>query len=363
MARVLVVGSGLAGLGAALESAIRGHQVVILEKRKQLGGKSASTDFDGIPVGYGPHLLLKNGPLHKLCKKLSRMKPKTNPLLAGKIDIVNHGPLKPLDDVRKSIELKRALKNNDVQNPSLQAADFISSWGLKSDVRRKALLSNNLLCTNEGWQGLVGRIMLALDEVGIYLEQGRSVKKIEGKSVILEDGKDTIADYVILACGLKETNRILTNSGLQQLPKIPTISASTIEVALDSYPFSGKHAEVDLEQKVAIFDMRRIAPNLTGLGSHISALKIIDDASGEENLEQLEEVLDSRCSGWRDHIISIRKTKNVTIGVSNENRISADLYEQNNIFLAGDWIKGQHILSDAALESGRQSARLFPKAK
>ena len=31
MARVLVVGSGLAGLGAALESAIRGHQVVILE--------------------------------------------------------------------------------------------------------------------------------------------------------------------------------------------------------------------------------------------------------------------------------------------------------------------------------------------
>ena len=54
MARVLVVGSGLAGLGAALESAIRGHQVVILAKRKQLGGKATSTDFDGIPVGFGP---------------------------------------------------------------------------------------------------------------------------------------------------------------------------------------------------------------------------------------------------------------------------------------------------------------------
>ena len=213
MARVLVVGSGLAGLGAALESAIRGHQVVILEKRKQLGGKATSTDFDGIPVGFGPHLLLKNGPLHKLCKKLSRMKPKTSPLLAGKIDIVNHGPLKPLDDVKKSIELKRALKNNDVQNISLQAADFIASWGLESDIRRKALFSNNLLSTNEGWQGLIGRIMLALDEVGVYLEQGRTVEKIEGKSVILADGKDTIADYVILACGLKESNRILKNSG------------------------------------------------------------------------------------------------------------------------------------------------------
>ena len=168
---------------------------------------------------------------------------------------------------------------------------------------------------------------------------------------------------MILACGLKESNRILKNSGLQELPKIPTISASTIEVALDSYPFSGKHAEIDLEQKVAIFDMRRITPNLTGLGSHISALKIIDNASGEENLEQLELVLDSRCSGWRDHIISIRKTKNVSIGVRNEHRVSADLYAQNNIFLAGDWIENEHILSDAALESGRQSARLFPKAK
>ena len=120
---------------------------------------------------------------------------------------------------------------------------------------------------------------------------------------------------------------------------------------------------MDLDQKVAIFDMRRIAPNLTGLGSHISALKIIDDVSGEENLEQLEQFLDSRCSGWRDHIISIRKTKNVSIGVRNEHRISADLYAQNNIFLAGDWIENEHILSDAALESGRQSARLFAKAK
>ena len=81
----------------------------------------------------------------------------------------------------------------------------------------------------------------------------------------------------------------------------------------------------------------------------------------EENLEQLELVLDSRCSGWRDHIISIRKTKNVSIGVRNEHRVSADLYAQNNIFLAGDWIENEHILSDAALESGGNLQDCFLK--
>ena len=57
MARVLVVGSGLAGL-AALESAIRGHQVVILENESSWVERLrvlTSTEF----VGFGPHLLLK----------------------------------------------------------------------------------------------------------------------------------------------------------------------------------------------------------------------------------------------------------------------------------------------------------------
>lgn len=364
MARVLVVGSGLAGLGAALEASLRGHQVVILERKKQLGGKSTSTDFDGIPVGYGPHLLLKNGPLHKLVKKLSRMKPRVTPLLAGKIEILGHGLLKPVDDVKKSMELKKAVKTEDFENKSLIAAEFISSWNIGSEERRNALLNNKLVCTNEGWQGIVGRLMIALDEVGVYLEKGRSVNKIDGKNVILDDGKDTIADYVILACGMKEASRILQNSGLKALPKAMPISASTIEVALDSYPFSGKHAEVDIENKTAIFDLRRIAPGLSGLGSHLSAIRILQgDEDAEYNLNNLESMLDKRCAGWKDHIIAIRKTKNVSIGVQTSDRIEPDLYIERNIILAGDWVKGEHILSDGALESGRNSARLFPKSR
>lgn len=364
MARVLVVGSGLAGLGAALEASLRGHQVVILEKRKELGGKSTSTDFDGIPIGFGPHLMLKNGPLHKLVKKLSRMKPRVTPLLAGKIEILGYGLLKPVNDVKKSIELKKAIKDQDLTNQSLIAADFISSWGIGSAQRRDALLGNKLVCTNEGGQGIIGRLMLALDEVGVYLEKGRTVNKINGKSVVLNDGKDTIADYVILACGVKEANRILKNSGLSPLPQIKQYSASTIEVALDSYPFSGKHAEIDVQHKSAIFDLRRIAPGLSGLGSHLSAIRILESGEdAENNLQSLETMLDKRCAGWNDHIIAIRKTKNVTIGVDIEDRVQPDLYSEYNIFLAGDWVESDYILSDGAVESGRSSARLIPKSR
>ena len=42
MARVLVVGAGLAGLSAAIDASANGHHVVVLERSKKVGGRGTS---------------------------------------------------------------------------------------------------------------------------------------------------------------------------------------------------------------------------------------------------------------------------------------------------------------------------------
>ena len=73
MARVTVVGAGIAGLTAALYAVTAGHHVVVLDRTDRLGGRATSQTVDGAPFGYGLHLLLQRGPLMKVVKKISRM--------------------------------------------------------------------------------------------------------------------------------------------------------------------------------------------------------------------------------------------------------------------------------------------------
>lgn len=55
--RVLVVGSGLAGLSAACVLAARGHEVTVLEKNDWVGGKAAEFRRDGFRFDMGPTIV------------------------------------------------------------------------------------------------------------------------------------------------------------------------------------------------------------------------------------------------------------------------------------------------------------------
>ena len=53
MADVVVVGAGFAGLTTARELVRRGHDVVVLEGRDRVGGRSYTTTIAGVPVDLG----------------------------------------------------------------------------------------------------------------------------------------------------------------------------------------------------------------------------------------------------------------------------------------------------------------------
>lgn len=66
MARITIVGAGLGGLAAALRLAHRGHEVVVLEKTGEIGGRNREMRVGGCVFDGGPTLMMMLDPFRKL---------------------------------------------------------------------------------------------------------------------------------------------------------------------------------------------------------------------------------------------------------------------------------------------------------
>ena len=55
--KIIVIGSGFGGLGAAIRLAAKGHQVEIFEKRDKLGGRAYVYDINGFKFDGGPTVI------------------------------------------------------------------------------------------------------------------------------------------------------------------------------------------------------------------------------------------------------------------------------------------------------------------
>ena len=88
--RVVVLGAGPAGLGAAYHLALNGHNVCVIDRAHYLGGASASFKIKDYIVDYGPHAFhIKNKDIVKIVEDLVgddfvRVKRKSRLILDGK---------------------------------------------------------------------------------------------------------------------------------------------------------------------------------------------------------------------------------------------------------------------------------------
>ena len=367
MARVIIVGTGIAGLSAAIHASSNGHHVVLLEKSSRIGGRGTSQNVDGFSLHYGPHLLDKKGPFYQLCHKLSRTKISLKPLRLDKIEAVGHGLIRPTGNIKQAAENLRALRNQEATNPYFQAISFLTNWGGRdNEKRRKSLRKGKLCISNEGWIGLVGRLGAALDEIGVLIETNCEVANINKNKVCLTDGREVECDAVILVCGVNMAKQLLEtvdeDLAKQEFAAISKITASFIEAGLTSKPMSGKHTIVDSNKKMAVFDNIAIQPRLGASGSHISAIAVggLNGAdkvyqSAKQRSAKLADFLDNYISGWQDNIVTDLRQSSII--VSYQGSVDGSIFAKNNILLAGQWVSSDYVLSDAAADTGKRAAK------
>jgi hypothetical protein len=285
MKRVLVVGAGLQGLARAVHQHLAKNQVVILEKRERIGGRGTSQEIQGFQLEHGPHLLLKGGALHKMVKKVSKVKPSLWPIRPQKIMIAGYGLLYPVNNPKELLSLK--MGQDPIRDDAIR---MISGWGQDIPERRKALLKGNLCVVGEGWSGLVGRLASSLEEVGVPIQPSCEVTEVRDDGVTLANGTRIPADEVIMATGE---------------PKGKAVKASTLDIVLDNKPLDGLHGIIKGE--VAIIDLAAIHPMKSQGNSHLSCIAL------EGGIDAIESLLDERVSGWRSHILVKRENKSITL--------------------------------------------------
>lgn len=285
MKRVLVVGAGIHGLVTAAREHIAKNQVFIVEKRKRIGGRGTSEESFGHQLEHGPHLLLKGGELHKMVKKVSKVKPSLRPLRPNKVMVVGHGILYPINNPKELLDLK--LGKDSVRDDAIR---LISGWGQDIPERRNALLKGKLCVVGEGWSGLIGRLASTLEEVGIPIQTGMKITETYDGGVITSKGLKIEADEVRMCTGT---------------PVGDAVKVSTLDVVLDNRPLNGLHGIV--KEDVAILDLAAIHSKKAPGMSHFSCIALSGGVS------KIEDLLDERVSGWRSHIITRRENNSITL--------------------------------------------------
>ena len=361
MARVAVIGAGLAGLTAALYAVTAGHHVVVLDKTDRLGGRAASQTVDGVPFGFGPHLILKNGPLRRVVKKISRLKTVLATPRLDRIHLVGMGPFRPRNDVRLAAQIRRALRSTSLDSPFVRGAGLLAGSGVPTyDARFIAFKKSGLAVVGEGWAGLVGRMASALDEVGVLIEPHCHVSSIEDGCVLLKDGRSFQSDTIVVACGLKQARNLLASVDEHALSEVSTVRASTLDVALSSRPLGEKHGIVDVEQGAYVLDVSNIQPKLGLDGAYLSALMV--EKAGEPTEERdarFEMFLERHAQGWKHHVRDERRQRNIAVQTVGT-KPKYDAYAEKGILLAGEWVSSDHSLSDAAVDTGRMCGQNIP---
>jgi len=359
MAKVAVIGAGLAGLTAALYATQAGHHVVIFDRRDRIGGKATSEHLNGVPIGFGPHCLDAHGPLMSLVKKISKIKPSLATIRLDKIHSPQFGILRPQGNVRVAAHHLRLLKNKDMGASQVQCVSLSSGLGVFHALRYEALRKQRLAVVGEGWGGLVGRLASALDEVGVLIEGQCEVSSIESGRLNFADGRTLEVDAVILATGWKQAKRLLTQIPQVEIPSLERVVASTLDVHLSSRPMRDKHAIIDEAGQQFILVYSEIHRRMLSEGTLFSAVALNRKGeTSDQRMERLQSFLDHHAHGWKEHIVHDRLQASIHVQTKGK-KFAFDELKSHNILLAGEWVESNYALSDAAVETGQQAGRFI----
>lgn len=274
-------------------------------------------------------------------------------------------------------------------------------------IRQLQIARSNVTYVDEGWQKLVDSLHSLAVAAGVnFVSSNRvvavahdgEVKSVELGGLELEDRNDTqsvalpdaIPEYepgakipaadVLLAVEPSSAAEMLRAGGDDSIANpwssLQPVEATCLDVALSSLPQPRNTFLLGID-KPLYFSVHSVAAQLTPKGGaliHVMKYRThrapmhdleIDQgndrraevAADERELEQLLELMQP---GWRDVLVHRRFLPAMTVSnalVTPKTTRPSPITPIRGLYLAGDWVGDEGLLSDAALLSARAAAR------
>jgi len=274
-------------------------------------------------------------------------------------------------------------------------------------IRQLQIARANVTYVDEGWQKLVDSLHSLAVASGVnFVSSNRvvavahdgEVKSVELGGLELEDRNDTqsvalpdaIPEYepgakipatdVLLAVEPSSAAEMLRAGGDDAITKswssLQPVEATCLDVALSSLPQPRNTFALGID-KPLYFSVHSIAAQLTPKGGaliHVMKYRARRAAIHDLEIDQgndrraevaadereLEELLDLMQPGWRDVLVHRRFLPAMTVSnalVTPKTIRPSPVTPIRGLYLAGDWVGDEGLLSDAALLSARAAAR------
>jgi protoporphyrinogen oxidase len=417
--RVVVIGGGLAGLGAAARLAKYGCDVTLLEKAPKLGGRAITIPLKGFEFNFGAHAIYSRDSsyIRKLEKELG--------LQIGWVDF---DPAKARYDLGNeltempatleglfktkilsgsgkalfAIEVIKTICRFERGEEGVNIGDWLSRSGKPEEVKDLMLtLASSNFFTKEperipstvffayyqrmfqthkavsyiagGWQSLVSELERVILESGSKILTKAKIERVlfDGNRIRGVETADGMieGDEFIFAIPPKELGKIFAETPLEhsvapyllERPNTVLVYDIGLKKRIET-PYTYIY---DKKSRVFLTDISAYTECTPPGGQLIQAIAYLrsEEAGNREYALQLKEAIetlfDKHLPGWREELVAQRYTERASaqeIKVEDDQRLMpVKFHVSPNAYFAGDWVQGVGMLSELSFSSAYEA--------
>jgi phytoene dehydrogenase-like protein len=410
---VIIIGGGLAGLTTAALLARSGKAVTLFEhSSREIGGRARTAEIDGFYFNQGPHALYLTDASDTILKEIGITY--TGGIPAGKGYLISGGkkreiagdysswlsgksdgsqffisPTKIDFSQLESVTEQEWLDKNihDINDAEIIKTIFrLNTYANDPDIQSIGPVLHQIyvgsragvMYLDGGWQTLVNGLLTVAKNANARIVMGKkaiSVKRTDssGWQVLLSDKTQVSAKIVVIAAGPmdayslfddKERPDVLSRAAKEAKP----VRLVCLDVALSSLPDKDALFALGVDRPLYFSVHSAYAKLAPKGGALIHVAKYLGtsiEPKPREDQPELEEFLDLLQPGWRQVLLKKRPLPNMV--VSNAIVTAADgglggrpdVKIADNLYIVGDWVGKEGLLSNASVASAKQAAHLI----